>query len=237
MYNEETVTALVAELQEVAAEVTPTLRKKKLEDLLNVKHVSVKDDLLNLVLSFQINEIYAGKKPTFNTLPFTGFTESIEMWLGNQELNGISYIMQSIIYYMSSYRSINLSLPNVAASLHDYTEPYDWISENVVIPTVDKRVMCNVCHGPKGIAEQVCEPCKSQLKTFMEYRAGDFILDVTHATCRWLLDINVKPFETIIGRYIVSSDESQQIKFKYIQDSSHPVQGLLPFPEYQRAIS
>ncbi len=84
MYNEETVTALVAELQEVAAEATPILRKKKLKDLLNVKHVSDKDDLLNLVLSFQVNEIYTGKKPVFNTLPFTGFTESIEMWLGNQ---------------------------------------------------------------------------------------------------------------------------------------------------------
>jgi len=237
MYSEELITSVVNEFNAIAAEASPTLRVKTLEDYLE-NIAGEEKELVNLVLSFQINNLYNVKKPKFNSIPFSykSLFPSLEQWFSVKKYDGIPFVIQTLIYYMSSTKTLGIPEKMIVERLKDYIDVYFWLSDNLFFEYTEDEDTCKVCHENTADTNGLCIDCISQLYEYTEYRTKDFTLKVTPSTCKWLALRDLHQFETEIGRYKVFSVGKDEIYFELIMPPKEPYQGVLPFEEYQLRI-
>jgi len=238
MYNEFIVTSVVHELNSISAEATQALRIKALENYM--KNVTGEEkELLNLVLSFQINNLGPIKKPKFTsiTFEFKPFLPSLEQWFNSKSYEGIPFVLQTLIYYMSSTKTIGVPERNIVKFLDDYVDIYFWLSDNIFIEYSEDENLCSICHSNIKDKDGICSECANQLYKYTEFRDSSFILNVTPNTCKWLVTSGITKFKTEIDRYIVYSEGKDKVCFDLVSPPKAPYQGVLPFIEYQLPIN
>ena len=238
MYKHNVIEKVLNNLHRIASENVVALRKVSLCKYMD--HISDprERELLSLILSFQITSMFSAPKPKFNTVEFGSLTSSIRSWFDVRNQDKTPYIVQSVLYFMTSTRRRGLSTGNVAECLIDYIDPYEWLAENqITLPSLDVRVcaLCNI----NATQEDLCEECSTNLVEFTEYRHNDFTLTIDNVRCPWLIDTNLGSgmFSFNYGSYHIERVGIVSIAFTRISGLFNSTQGKLPFDEYQKPIN
>ncbi len=205
----------------IRAEPSRVLRLATLRE-----YVRDADPSIHLILSFQVEEMWEAPEPRFNTIVFKNFGEDVATWFHSQTRTAffeLPYISQCIIHKMGTYRSLGLSLNDVA-NVVKYESPFLWLSQYAA----HHHDTCNLC----GVASRtICTNCYETLKQVAEFRHERFTWVVSPDTMRPFYTQNYGEFRVVVGNYVVQRRGLYEIEFI-------PSQGqlLLPFEEYQKNI-
>ena len=225
------IATILYDLGIVASESQKTLRKFQLAKLLDTTCEASKD-MLSLILSFQMCELWRTPSPRFNTVPLVNWEADIISWFKHprKELyRSLPYYSQQLIYFMSSFSTLGLDLKALTGLKFTYVDPYKWLTENLAEEA--PAPICHLC-GIESVQE-ICLSCTYHLKSFTAYRIQDFILTINTNTSKHVPTKNFGHIYKTIGNFRVERLTTTELYFRLVAKN---IQLPLPFPEYQREI-
>ena len=239
MITYQMVERVIIELRAIATQPSKKLRLGTLKKYANIIDNDDKE-LLNIILSFQANEIFTVNRIYFNTLHEHNVIDDMRLWFGHRDILKTPYMLQSLLHFMSSSKSLKLDIEQIMSVNFDYICPYEWLlKNNISINTTTNENICYVCGMPSDTLDKnVCSTCKEQLPKFIEYHIDDFKLTISNGTCHWLLDSLVPDNEVMfdVHNYTIHK-VGKDINFTRNANSISQYQQLLPFTEYQRKLT
>lgn len=238
MCNLETVECVVQELNTIRAERSAPLRRALLNKLLRRYTSGEVYRLLNVVLSFQVSEMFVLPNPRFNTLGFDTLEAGIQSWFSTKSLYSVPYIIQSLLYYMQSPRVLGLSVGDIANVIPEFIDPHMWLLDNNVDISSGENIVCPMCNERQSEAG-LCRKCEQKLSTFTDFRIESFTLSVNDTTCPWLVGSQMgdEHFEFLHKNFLVRKLDNNKIEYLTTLDGTNGYQPQLPFVEYQRPIT
>lgn len=230
---------VISMLQSISQEPSIAIRRGLLNKYVQQTKPEAESDLLNLIISFQVLEIFITYLPRFNSKEYVSVDIDIATWFNSLQtkssFHALPYISQYIIYYMSSIKKLNLTTKDISAIEFTYIDPYKWLSSNTK-PEMLETDKCSFCGINNKVEDNLCGVCKANLAAWTEYKNISFELVMTHRLCTWtpLPARHFGSFDFIYNNYRIMRSGDGNIKYQIISGLAEPYSQQLPFMEYQR---
>ncbi len=237
MIRQEVVEEVLSKLYDIGAEPAIVYRRNMIKNYYittKEKENTEATELLDIILSFQVDEILKDHKPKFNTMSSVLIEEDIARFFVSPYKNtfySLPYISQQLIYTMTSSRTLSLSLQDISDIPFSYMNPFAWITK-YSIDIIDETSRCHLCGVPED--GELCESCINTLNSFTEFRHEPFKLCITNDIIA-LPNKNYGDFSYAHNQYKISRDGINSVSYDI--NIGHKIQLELPIVEYQRKLS
>lgn len=239
MITKELALRVISILQSISQEPAIAVRRGLLHKYALQAKPNGESELINLIISFQLSEIFDAYLPKFNTLEFTSLYDDIATWFNStqskSEFHALPYISQYFIYYMSSVSKLRLVTKDISTIEFKYIDPYKWLSFNTK-PEMLETDKCSFCGINEKVEDNLCGVCKANLTAWTDYRNADFEVVMVHQLCTWtpLPSRNFGDFDFIFNNYKITRSGDGNINYQIVSNLAEPYDQQLPFTEYQR---